>query len=252
MKKYSILTILIFVALVFTGCKKYLDVNKNENDPTEVPLSTLLPAAQVSLANSLAMGYGFSNILAVYTHQMTTRESPDQYGILPSEFYLNQGWAEIYENALADLDVIISQGSEDAARSDIYVGMAKILKAYAFSQLVDIFGDVPFSDFNKFPEGVRTPKFDGSSDIYPTLLTMLDEGIASLNGTENATSPTSDDLIYKGDKTKWIKAANTIKLKLYTQMRKVKDVQSEVQALLGTPANLINMTSESFYFLMDH
>lgn len=246
MKKYSLLIVLTIFTLAFSGCKKYLDVNKNENDPTSVPLSTLLPAAQVSLGNSVAMGFGFSNILAVYTHQMTTREEPDQYGILPTEFYLNQGWGEIYENALADLDVIIAQGSAENGKSDRYVGIAKILKAYAFSQLVDIFGDVPFSEFNKFQEGVRTPKFDKSADIYPMLITLLDEGITNLNGTDNATSPAADDLIYSGDRGKWVKAANTIKLKLYTQMRKVTNVQSQVQALLGSPATLINATDESF------
>lgn len=247
MKKYSkILTVLISIALVFTGCKKYLDVNKNENDPTTVPLSTLLPAAQVSLGNSLAMGYGFSNILAVYTHQMTTREEPDQYGILPSEFYLNQGWAEIYENALADLDVIIAQGGNSTAPSNMYVGIAKVLKVYGFSQLVDVFGDIPYSEFNRFSEGFRTPKFDDDAEIYPSLIALLDEAITDLNGSQNTTLPAADDLIYKGDKTKWVKAANTLKLKLYTQIRKVSNVQSQIRALLGAPSTLINTTSESF------
>src|SRR5205085_8884286 len=42
------------------------------------------------------------------------------------------------------------------------------------------------------------------------------------------------------------KAANTIKLKLYTQMRKVSDVSVSVQALLAAPENLIASTDESF------
>ena len=42
------------------------------------------------------------------------------------------------------------------------------------------------------------------------------------------------------------KAARTIKLKLYTQVRRVQNVQAQVTALLATPANLINSQAESF------
>ena len=57
--------------------------------------------------------------------------------------------------------------------------------------------------------------------------------------------PSTDDLIYGGDASLWIKAANTIKLKLYTQERLVKDVKNEVSQLINS-GNLINATSESF------
>jgi hypothetical protein len=39
--------------------------------------------------------------------------------------------------------------------------------------------------------------------------------------------------MYGGDVDLWIKAANTIKLKLYTQIRKVKNVSAEVNALIS-------------------
>ena len=51
--------------------------------------------------------------------------------------------------------------------------------------------------------------------------------------------------MYGGDVDLWIKAANTIKLKLYTQIRKVKNVSAEVNALISG-GNLISNTSESF------
>ena len=37
----------------------------------------------------------------------------------------------------------------------IYAGISKVLKAYAYSQLVDVFGDVPFSEVGKLEEGIR-------------------------------------------------------------------------------------------------
>lgn len=244
-KQYAIL-IFAMLTLAISGCKKFLDVNQNENDPVSVPESVLLPNAQKILADGLNQGDGFSNGLSVYTHQMTTREEPDQYGITGTDFYLSQGWDFLFNNSLPDLDVIIAQGTE--AGNLRYVGVAKILKAYAFSQLVDIFGDVPFSEFNKFKDGATQPKFDDDAEIYPQLISLLDEGIADINNADaaNPSVPGADDLIYKGNMAKWEKAANTIKLKLYTQVRKVQNVSAEVTALLSDPSKLINSKEDGF------
>lgn len=241
--KYS----LIALAGIFliSSCKKQLDVNTNPNDPVNVPLSTLLVNAQVGLGNSLAMGSGLSQDLAVYTHQMTTREAPNEYGVTGTEFYLTQSWPRLYRTTLANLEQVIKDASE---RDDmIYAGIAKILKAYTYSQMVDVFGDIPFSEAGKLLDDIRYPKFDDDATIYPQLFQILDEGIADLENTNaaNINVPEADDIIYKGNTEKWIKAANTIKLKLYTQIRKVQDVKANILALLNED-NLISDVSENF------
>ena len=168
---------------------------------------------------------------------MTGRVAADRYGAG------SQGWDGLYA-ALSNLNVIIKNGTAETRFA--YAGIAKILKAYTYSILVDVYGDVPFSEFDKFPE-IKQPKFDKGSDIYPKLFALIDEGIADINNPAfNISKPAADDYIYKGDLTKWKKAANTIKLKLYTQIRLVQNVQNEIRALLATPANLINSQAESF------
>jgi Susd and RagB outer membrane lipoprotein len=62
----------------------------------------------------------------------------------------------------------------------------------------------------------------------------------------NPSKPSGDDYIYKGSAANWIKAANTLKLKLYTQIRLVQDVKTQVTALLASPNTLINSQAESF------
>jgi len=221
-----------------TGCKKFLDVNKNLNDPTAVPVSLLLSNCERNLAANTALGSGLGGVMSIYVHQTTGRVGADRYGSGSA------GWDGLY-GAITNLNVIITQGTAETRYA--YAGIAKILKAYAYSILVDVYGDVPFSEFDKFADGVTQPKFDKGKDIYPQLLTMIDEGIADINNpAPNASKPAADDYIYKGDLTKWKKAANTIKLKLYTQVRRVQDVKAAVTALLATPANLINSQAESF------
>ena len=156
---------------------------------------------------------------------------------------VQQGWDGLY-TAIANLNVIIKNGTAETRFA--YAGIAKILKAYAFSILVDVYGDVPFSEFDQFPE-IKQPKFDLGKDIYPKLFALIDEGIADIdNPAFNISKPGADDYIYKGDTAKWKKAANTIKLKLYTQVRLVQNVQTQVTALLATPANLINSQADNF------
>ena len=239
------LYILTALALVAgTGCKRYLDVNKNLNNPTVVPVSGLLTSAERALGIYEALGSGLSSGLSVYMHQQTTREAPDQYGMQASNARIENPWYGFY-GALKNLNVVISQGTAESRFK--FAGIAKILKAYIYSQLVDVWGDVPFSEFDQFKAGIIQPKFDDDATIYPQLFTMIDAGIADLNNTAaNPSSPGADDIIYNGSVAKWIKAANTIKLKLYTQVRKVQNVTAAVNTLLATPANLINATSEMF------
>lgn len=252
----------IIPALVlFTACKKTLDINTDPNNPAIVAESKLLPNVEHLLGNSLATGtgnfQGLSQVLANYTHQLTTRESANQYGVTGNDYALQMAWTTLYgyglntitntSSVLNNNDAIIKQAT---AKGNLkYAGIAKIIKAYTFSQLVDVFGDVPYSEFNQFNGGVLNlnPKFDKGVDIYPALITLLDAGIADIKNetASNLQVPGTDDVIYRGDVEKWIRAANTIKLKLFVQQRRIKNVATEVNALL-TENNLIKATADSF------
>jgi len=249
------------IAIFLASCTKdFLDINVDPNNPTSIEPSKLLPGIQKTLGDALSMDEnngGLSEILAVYTHQMSTREEPDQYGIIGTDVNLATAWTKLLSatpnpgtlapvyGVLQNLEDIIKNGTD--AGNLRYVGIAKVLKAYTFSVLVDVFGDVPFSEANKLKEGIIYPKFDDDATIYPALLTLLDEGIADLNNASaaNVLKPGNDDMTYAGSVDLWTRAANTIKLKLYTQIRKTKSVATEVSALISG-GKLINQTSHSF------
>lgn len=253
--------ILPLAAVILFSCKKdFLNINTDPNNPTSIEVSKLLPTAQRNLGDALAIGGGnnggLSQLLSVYTHQLSTREEADQYGVTGTDFFLSLAWPKLYaavlpstttpeQGVLENLEDIIRNASD--AGNTQYAGIAKILKAYTYSQLVDAFGDVPFSEANKLKEGIVYPKFDDDAAIYPQLFTLLDEGIADLNNTTaaNVLKPGTDDLIYGGNVDKWVRAANTIKLKLYTQTRKVDDVSAEIASLING-GKLISTTGESF------
>jgi hypothetical protein len=240
MKLKSRYIIPLGILLVAGSCKKNLDINHDPDNPTALPISKILPTVERNLGLALAMGPSWTNDygnpsgglgmqLETYVHRTTQRGTPpDQYTVAGTDFYMQAGWTDMYGLVLNNAERIITDGT--AAGNLQYVGIAKIIKAYTFSQLVDIFGDIPFSEANKLKAPVIAPKFDDDAAIYPQLFTLIDEAIANLSATAtNALKPGNDDAIYKGNIANWIKAANTLKLKLYTQERLVKTVGTEVK-----------------------
>ncbi|HWN87604.1 MAG TPA: SusD/RagB family nutrient-binding outer membrane lipoprotein, partial [Chitinophagaceae bacterium] len=233
------------VALLAMSCKKFLDINTDPNNPTTIEVSKLLPTTQRTLGDALSMDEqngGISEILAVYAHQMTTRESQDKYGITGVDVNIQTAWSKIFSSTgnpgtvypvygvLQNLEDIIAKSTE--AGNLKYAGIAKILKAYTYSVMVDVFGDVPYSEANKLKQGIIHPKFDDDAAIYESLFALINSAIADLTNTTapNTKVPGTDDLMYGGNIIRWVKAANTLKLKMYVQIRKVKNVSAEVNA----------------------
>ncbi|MDH5827767.1 SusD/RagB family nutrient-binding outer membrane lipoprotein [Sphingobacterium faecium] len=236
---------LIALSVSIVSCDKQLDINTDPNNPLALKSSVLLPRVEKFVGESMAMGTGFSNNLSAYMHQMVHYGTADQYGAGGNDFYWGQGWDYSYRNVITNANIIIEQDTEKGNLQ--YVGIAKILKAYSFSILVDLFGKVPYSEANQLVNDIKYPVYDDGAAVYPQLITLIDEAIADLQNTSaaNLLKPGADDIIYNGKIASWLKAANSLKFKLLVQQRKVKDVKSELNALL-TSGNLISNTSESF------
>jgi hypothetical protein len=250
MEKYK--KLLLALIILLTGCtKNFLDINEDPNNPSKASLALLLTHVEKGVADGLAMNpnveSGLSCITSDYMHQVTMRDDPDQYGINGGSYWAGSAWDPLYAGPLQDIEVMISQAEAD--ENVTYAGIARIFKAFTYSQLVDVYGDVPFSQANKLAsEDNAYPVWDASADIYPQLFALLDAAIVDLTNTtaKNKVTPGGDDIIYGGDKDKWIRAANTIKLKLYNQVRLVQDVSAEVNALV-TSDDLIQ-SGEDFEF----
>lgn len=242
-KPLGVIAVVLMAVLVMPGCKKFLDVNQNIDDPVDVPVSTLLTATEQRIGATFALGTTLGNGLGVYTHQLMQYGSFNRYGILGPT--MDGTWSSMYVTA-TNLDIVIAKATEEGKFA--YAGIGKVLKAYLFSMMVDIWGDIPYEEFDHFKDGTKQPVFDDDATIYPKLIALINEGIGDLGNTASQVKPGNDDLVYKGNTALWIKAANTIKLKLYTQVRLVQNVETEVKALLSNPASLINKKEESFMF----
>src|SRR5688500_11139295 len=136
----------IFAALACIGllsCEKdFLDINDDPNNPLDVTLELLLPSTQLDLAGALGTnGGGLSATTVTYMHQWVQRGNTiNDYAIQGADFGVTAPWLILYTRSLADLEIIINKGTTQEAFP--YVGIAQIMKAYTYSLMVDVWGDV--------------------------------------------------------------------------------------------------------------
>lgn len=245
MKKIIIiLTTLMVVGLC--GCEKYLDINDDPNVPTIAEPSKLLTGAQVSLGQIFSQDNFIGNGMLSYVHQLVSRENA-QYNMLASGTMGNTWWWA-YANVKTNLDELISTSEENG--NLYYAGIAKLLNAYTFSVMVDIWGSIPYSE-NNVP-GIIHPKIDTDTEIYNSLISQIDDAIANLNDPDasNIQRPGNDDLIYGGNIAKWKRLANTLKLRLLLNSRLTPEVITNYSTHLSEliAANNFILDGEDFEF----
>jgi Starch-binding associating with outer membrane len=208
--------ILLSLVISFTGCNEYLDVDTDLDSPKVAPLDYLLSNIELNLSQIGDFNNNTGQILAVYTHSMTAREDEDQYGVKVDNVAMQNDWNSIYLT-LTDIQSLVNQA--DATGNKVYVGIGQLQKAYLMSVAVDLWGDVPYTEANRLKEGVKNPKFDNQKQIYTEVFNLIDQAKINIASNSGLKKPSKDDFIYNGDINKWIRFANTLKLKLYNQTR---------------------------------
>ena len=209
--KYAVLLALTATPLVITSCRQELDINVDPNNPSQASLSGLLSGSQVGFAFALG-GEGTRMPASIVQHYAGHRAQPLDYAQYRITSSATDGtWTALY-NTLMDMKELENKAA--ASGSQAYVGVSKILQAHAFSVITDMFGDVPFSEALQGRTNI-TPAYDKQENIYPALITMIDEGLTALSvGTETI----SGDVVYGGDVAKWKKYGNSLKLRLLNHL----------------------------------
>jgi hypothetical protein len=200
-----------------SACDNFLNINTDPNNPLDSRLDQVLPTVQTVIFEALGNGGGgMSDLTSQFVHHTVQRGPTNFYFFAGNEFNIANAWPNLYAGALMDIETMMGKATE--RESWHYLGVCQAMKAYTFSIMVDLWGKAAFFEFG---QGTANPfpGYDAGEEIYPALLTLLDEATTNL-AREAAESPGADDLIYEGDMDKWILFANSIKLKMYNQVRK--------------------------------
>jgi len=185
------------------------------SDPNNLPLEAanpdlLLNGVQTAFADLIqSLGTAASEVSRL--EYMYGRNYQNAY----SPAYFNSEWRMAYVGVLKNIRVMAPIA--EAKNLKKHTAMGQVMEAYTMVTLVDMFGDVPYSE--AIDPANLNPKLDSGAEIYTKALTLLDQAIVNFNATTTVVPAT--DFYYNRNWTKWVKLANTIKMKIYLQRRKV-------------------------------
>ena len=241
MKKIFFPILLILLTGLFS-CEKYLDINEDPTAPTDATIIDLLPSGQAACVFGLAnqMNRAASDNVQYLSGRY------DSWAISPDD--LSNAWRfSLYAGGLKDLQIVIEKATESG--NFHFSGVAKLMKAYTFSLMVDVWDDIPYLE--SLNDDILHPVFDDAASIYDNLFALIDEAVADLNkDLPDIPAELRDaDLIFDGNLNKWKKMAYTLKLKMYNQLRLIdaSSAKSNIESLVGS-GNLITANSDDFLF----
>jgi len=257
MKKFSIITCIgIGVALLGSSCGKgwLSDLQNNPNAPvtTQVTPQLILPAAITNIVNivndvtatgsnpsyeSEGVWMGYWNYQPGYTFNATVAN----YVMTSSNPQL---WDNYY-GVLTNLNFIVKDTTGGTQYAN-YHDIAEILEAICFQNLVDLYGDIPYSQALNVV-GNFFPSYDNQSAIYDSLTAKLDNAMADINANLNSSTvvlPQTDDVIFAGNMQGWLTFANTVKLRLLLREVNVTAKQAYIISEIGKTASYGYMTSD--------
>lgn len=239
MKKIRIILILTLGFFTFNACETTeLDNLESPNalNPSQADIDLYMNGAQVRFASFVNSIGSFGSELTRITN-MYGRSYPDVYG--PSTF--NGTWNNAY-SIIKDLREMRALAEESGQRK--HIGVAQVIESYIMIALVDHFGEVPYSQ--AFDVTNLNPAPDSGEAIYSDVRNLLDEAIANLEGEEGG--DLANDLYYDNNFGRWVKAANTLKMKTYITTRLVDGGALAAFESLVAEDNYIKTPAENFVF----
>lgn len=244
MKKILSIILLSAAILSITGCEQYLDVNKNVDAPDYVNEGLYLPG----ILSAFQGNYFDIRALAPLTQMMAT----SSYTNFANNYYTEASdaggelWRITYWLHGMNLENMINQSIEN--ESWTLAGMGYAIKAFSWDCLTKYHCDLPMKQ--AFESGRLSHEYDYQKDIMPQVREWAKLAIEYLemeDHTDYGTYLTNGDLVYHGEKSKWIKFAHAVIVNDLAALTNKKDFASSYAEELIAHAQLaLSDNSDNF------
>src|SRR5450432_358025 len=218
MKKLSIASAIIIAGISFSGCgKSYLDINS----PNPNAATTATPELVITNAMTVTASGQVANVVLPPVEFVSgwmgywapsgsyAPNNQDVASYFMTTTFPNALWVGAYRNLE---DYYFVETSAKTEQKPYYVAMSKAMKSLVFSQLVDVFNNIPYKDAFQGTL-IINPKYDDAQAIYEDLAAQLDTA-ATLMASPASIAAAHSDVMFDGDNASWIAFANTLKLRL--------------------------------------
>src|ERR1700761_3635748 len=209
------LIFIIVIAVAAQSCTKNItSLNSNPEASTTAPSASVFLSGEKGLVDIYSAdnwsAAPFRVIAQVWT--MNTYNNITHYQFA-TDNPMGGWWTAIYTNALSNLtqakSLYAGAVADTNLRHNDYI-ITDILEVYAYSLLVNTFGNIPYSQ--ALDRNIPFPAYDDAKTIEYDLIHRLDTAIAGLNTAYGSFG--AADQIYQGNTGSWKKFAATLKLKL--------------------------------------
>jgi hypothetical protein len=182
----------------------------------------------------------YADLYAQYFSTSATYFGSDRYVINYS--WLTGHWNPIYTQVVPQLKTLFAKTDPASAE----YALANITWVFAFHRLTDYYGPIPYSK-----AGIPTLSvpYDAQSEIYKNFFVKLDSATTALKSKTSEKPYGTFDLIYGGDVNKWIKFANTLRLRLALRISKVDPTEAKKQAEAAIAGGVFTDIADDAYMV---
>lgn len=255
MKSYKLFlaTIALGTALVNTGCRDdFSEMNTNPSSVSEGEVSYLFAEAVNQFEPQPYLEY-FYNASMKYEWAgvgLSTSGASESILVPTIEGDQKGQYVNVLRVIRAMEHEMEAQDETTRTKNQGYLAAAKVLSIYLGIFATDMYGSIPYTEAcNYLYGGPLTPKYDRVEDLYNLWLEELDDAVSIF--TNDADTPEADqDVVYNGDKDKWAKFANSLKLRIAVRLlaqneAKAKQIAADV---VGASCGYIDELDEDVRF----
>jgi len=233
MKKIIIYLTVLLIAFTVSCTKDFTKINTNPASFTSAAPEAVLTGAFVNTINKMES----NNVVYLweYSHLI------DPVGrYIGGDDGGGATWTLFYANVLGSTRQLRKLYQGNPAYTN-RMAITDIWECYVYTYLVGCYGPVPYDNAGKTDN--TDVEYNDENSIYTSLLTRLKADAAAISTSGDKFSP---DVIYNGDMAKWIKFANTLRLRIaLTVQNNLPDVAAaNIRELMGNESTLISSDAD--------
>lgn len=245
-KTFIILSAALLAGISSSCSDSYMeDLNTDKSKANSIDPNAQLTTAELQTYGDLGMVEIYRNYLYAFTQQLMGCWNTTNYGGRHTVDNNEMGriWTSFYPKAIKNLTDAIHRSEEDENRKNIN-SILRIYRVYMMSVITDIYGDAPYSEAGLgYLKEIYNPKYDTQEDIYNDFFTELKDAASALNA---ANDRITGDVIYNGDVAKWIKLANSLRLRYAMRISDVapEKARKEFEDALASEGGVLTSGSD--------
>ena len=250
MKKIYFILPLLAGILSVSGCTgKFEEYNRPPYQPTEFPDNDLLVKMFNVYASPQQNDCQFNNCMwACYSGQITAPYDWGRGTAIFAYFNAEEGWNQVTTNNFySKIYPNFFELKEKKGAEGLIYSIALLTRVYAMQEIATLQGPLPYTTVKK---GDIYVKYDSEQAAWTAMFEDLDFVIYNLK--KAAPSGTNADLqqvdcIYRGNCAKWLKFANTLKLRMAIRLSGVAPEFAKLKAEEAVADGVMTSTDDSAY-----